>query len=154
MLRRWPCIHAQTFDRGVVSNTPHSESRLKARTSLVFNNTNPFYLEGCVIKSLCFAKRAVCVVQLSLWVSTRNEKGVISKAMGGSPFSSLATLVETQKKRHLEHDNFIAHINLATIRKNPRLQHSLSYSVISTHKAQFVTLYSSPCTLTYLIVWS
>ena len=31
-----------------------------------------------------------------------NEKGVISKGTGGCPVSSFATLVETQKKRHLE----------------------------------------------------
>ena len=74
-----------------------------------------------------------------------NEREVISKGTDGCPVSSFAILVETQKKRHLEHDNFISHINLATIRKNLRLQHSSSYSVIiSTHKAQFVTFYSLP----------
>ena len=62
-----------------------------------------------------------------------NEREVISKGTGGCPVSSFATLVETQKKRYLEHDNFISHIA------------SSSYSVIiSTHKAQFVTFYSLP----------
>ena len=74
-----------------------------------------------------------------------NEREVISKGTGGCPVSSFATLVETQKKRYLEHDNFISHINIA----------SPSYSVIiSTHKAQFVTFYSLPWTITYQIIWS
>ena len=50
-----------------------------------------------------------------------NEKGVISEGTGGCPVLSFATLVEIQKKRHLENDNFISHINLATIRKKPSL---------------------------------
>ena len=38
--------------------------------------------------------------------------------------------------------------------KKSLFQHSPSLSVISTHKAQFVTVYSSPCAITYQIVWS
>ena len=79
---------------------------------------------------------------------------MVSKGKGGCPVSSFATLVKTQKKQYLEYDNFISHINLATIRTNPRKQHSPSHSVISPHKDQFVTLYSSPGIITYQIVWS
>ena len=61
-----------------------------------------------------------------------NEKEVISKGTGGCPVSSFATLAKIQKKQHLEYNNFSSHINLATIRKNPRLQHSASHYVIST----------------------
>ena len=112
------------------------------------------------MKSLCFAKRARNLVPF-VWSSCHcgcQREGSYIKREGGCPVSSFATLVETQKKRHLEHDNFISHINLDTIQKknltNPRLQHSPSYSVISNHKAQFVTLCSSPCTRTFQIVWS
>ena len=59
--------------------------------------------------------------------------------------------VETRKKRYLEHDSFISHTTLLQYEKNPRLQHSPSHSfIISTHKAQFVTFYSLPWTITYL----
>ena len=68
-----------------------------------------------------------------------NEERVISKGTGGCLVSSFATLIETQKKRYLEHDNFLLY------EKNPRLQHSPSHSVISSHKAQFMTLCSSLC---------
>ena len=74
------------------------------------------------MKSLCFAKRARNLVPF-VWSSCHcgivgvNEKEVLSKGTGGCPVSSFATLVETQKKRHLEHDNFISHINLDTIQK-------------------------------------
>ena len=50
-----------------------------------------------------------------------NEKEVLSKGKGGCPVSSFATLVETQKKRHLEHDNFISHINPDTMQKKKKL---------------------------------
>ena len=49
-----------------------------------------------------------------------NEKGVISKGTSGFPVSSFATLVKTQKKRHLEHDDFISHTTLLQYVKNPR----------------------------------
>ena len=74
-----------------------------------------------------------------------NEKRVMSKGTGGSPVSSFATLVKTQKKQYLEHDDFISHTTLLQYEKNPRLQHNPSDSVIiSTHKAQFLTFYSLP----------
>ena len=41
-----------------------------------------------------------------------DKKRVISKGTVGCPVSSFATLVETQKKRYLEHDNFISHTTL------------------------------------------
>ena len=72
-----------------------------------------------------------------------NKKRVISKGTGGCPVLSFATLVETQKKGYLEHDNFISHTTSLTT--YPRLQHSSSHSVIiSTHQAQFVTFSSLP----------
>ena len=155
MLRRWPCIHAQTFDRSVVS-TPlmHSnrgnrlELTIKARTSLVINYTNPFYLEGCVIKSLCFAKRDRNLV-LFLWSSCHcgcQREGRISKGTGGFPVSSLATLVKTEKKRYLEDDDLIPHTTLLqyekTLAYNITLQILLS-SVLSR-------LSSSPDRLVFL----
>ena len=80
------------------------------------------------MKSLCFAKRARNLV-LFVWSSCHlgvNEKEVISKREGGCPVSSFATLVETQKKRHLEHDNFISHINLDTMQKKKLNKPSLT----------------------------
>ena len=50
-----------------------------------------------------------------------NEKRVISKGTGGCPVSSFATSVETQKKRYLEHDNFISYTTLLQYEKNPSL---------------------------------
>ena len=50
-----------------------------------------------------------------------NDRGVISKGTGGCPVSSFATLVEIQKKRHLEPDNFISHISLLQYEKKPSL---------------------------------
>ena len=46
-----------------------------------------------------------------------NEKGVMSKGTGGFPVSSFATLVKTQKRRCLEHDDFISHTTLLQYEK-------------------------------------
>ena len=63
-----------------------------------------------------------------------NEKEVISKGTGGCRVSSFATLVKTQKKRHLEHDDFISHTTLLqyekTLAYNTALQ-ILSSSVLT-----------------------
>ena len=82
-----------------------------------------------------------------------NEKGVISKGTGGYSVSSFFGKNSKEARFRTCQLNF-SH-NLVTIRKNLRLQHSISHSVlISTHKAQFVTFYSLPWTITYQIVWS
>ena len=94
------------------------------------------------MKSLCFAKRAR---NLALFVWSSCHCGCQREGRGGCPVSSFGTLVKTQKKRYLEHDDLISHTTLLQYVKNPRLQHSPSDSVIiSTHKAQFLTFYSLP----------
>ena len=75
------------------------------------------------MKSLCFAKRARNLV-LFVWSSCHcgyQQEGSYIKRDGWlSCFiicCFIISLVETQKKRHLEHDNFISHINLDTTQK-------------------------------------
>ena len=73
-----------------------------------------------------------------------NKKGVISKGMVGCPVSSFATLIETQKKRYLEHDNFISHTTLLqypkTLAYNIAL-HILSSSVLTRLSSWPSTVY-------------
>ena len=74
------------------------------------------------MKSLFFAKELgtlSCLCGLVVIMGV-NEKGVISKGTGRCAVSSFATLIETQKKRYLEHDNFISHTTLLQCEKNPR----------------------------------
>ena len=58
-----------------------------------------------------------------------NEKEVLSKGKGGCPVSSFATLVETQKKRHLEHDNLISHTTLLQYPKT--LAYNIALHIVS-----------------------
>ena len=59
-----------------------------------------------------------------------NEKGVISKGKGGFPVSSFATLVKPQKKRYLEHDNFISHTTLLQYEK--LLAYNIALHILSS----------------------
>ena len=68
---------------------------------------------------------------------------MISKGTGGFTKVSNDETGQTQKKRHLEHDDFISHTTLLQYEKT--LAYSPSDSVIiSTHKVQVVTFYSLP----------
>ena len=68
----------------------------------------------------------------------------MSKGTGGSPVSSFATLVKTQKKRHLEHDDFISQTTLLqyekTLAYNTALQILLS-SVLTRFRSSPATVY-------------
>ena len=54
----------------------------------------------------------------------------MSKGTGGSPVSSFATLVKTQKKRHLEHDDFISHTTLLQYEKT--LAYNITLQILSS----------------------
>ena len=56
------------------------------------------------------------------------EKGVISKGTGGCPALSFATVVKNSKW-HLEHDNFISFITLATPLSEKQNEFPFSYGV-------------------------
>ena len=60
-----------------------------------------------------------------------NEKGVISKVRtGGFPVSSFPTLVKTQKKRYLEHDDLISHTTLLQYEKT--LAYNITLQILSS----------------------
>ena len=61
-----------------------------------------------------------------------NEKGVILKETGGCRVSSFATLVKTQKKRYLEHDDFISHTTLLQYEKT--LAYSKAFDSVNHSK--------------------
>ena len=73
-----------------------------------------------------------------------NEKGVTSKGTGGCAVSSFSSLVESQKKRYLEGDNFISHTTLLqyekTLAYNIALQIPLS-SVLTRISSSPSTVY-------------
>ena len=59
-----------------------------------------------------------------------NEKGVISKGTGGFPVLSFATLLKTQKKQYIEHDNFISHTTLLQYEK--LLAYNIALHILSS----------------------
>ena len=59
-----------------------------------------------------------------------NEKRVISKGTVGFPVSSFATLVKTQKKRYLEHDDLISHTTLLQYEKT--LAYNITLQILSS----------------------
>ena len=109
------------------------------------------------MKSLCFAKRArnlVLFVWPSCYCRCQRERSDIKRDGWVSCFIICHFGKNSKEAIFRTWWLYFSH-NPATIRKNPRLQHSPSDSVIiSTHKAQFVTFYSLPWTITYQIVWS
>ena len=108
------------------------------------------------MKSLCFAKRARNQL-LFVWSSCHCEcqrEGSDIKRDGWASCFVICHFGRNLKEATFRTWQLYFSHNPDTIRKKPRLQHSPSHSVIiSNHKAQFVTLYSSPCTITYQIVW-
>ena len=88
------------------------------------------------MKSLCFAKRARNLL-LFVWSSCHCgcERGESDVKRDGWVSCFIICHFGRNSKEAM----------ISTIQKNPRLQHTPLYSVISTHKAQFVTLYSSLC---------
>ena len=82
-----------------------------------------------------------------------NKKRVISKGTGGGPVSSFATLVVTQKKGYLEHDNFISHTTLLQYPKT--LAYKIAPHILSSSTPGSVRdLLQFTVTITYQIVWS
>ena len=108
------------------------------------------------MKSLCFAKRArnqLLFVWSSCHCGCQREGSDIKRDGWASCFVICHFGSNLKEATFRTWQLYFSH-NPDTIRKKPRLQHSPSHSVIiSNHKAQFVTLYSSPCTITYQIVW-
>ena len=71
------------------------------------------------MKSLCFAKRARNLV-LFVWSSCHcgyQQEGSYIKRDGWLSCFIICFFGRNSKKRHLEHDNFISHINLDTTQK-------------------------------------
>ena len=105
------------------------------------------------MKSLCFAKRArnlVLFVWPSCYCGCQRERSDIKRDGWVSCFIICHFGKNSKEAIFRTWWLYFSH-NPATIRKNPRLQHSPSDSVIiGTHKAQFVTFYSLPWTITYL----
>ena len=139
MLGRWPSrIQHPSFWIAVIDCTS-----LRTRLVLLIKNTNSFYLEECVneVSLLCEMSeepRPVCVI-----VGV-NERGMISKGTGECRVSSFATLVKTQKKRYLQHDNFISHTTLLRYEKTLAYNialHILSSSVLTRLSSRPSTVY-------------
>ena len=109
------------------------------------------------MESLCFAKRARNLV-LFLWSSCHcgcQWEGSDIKRDGWVSCFIICHFGRNSKEATIFNMTtlFLTSTSL-TIQKNPLLQHSPWHSDISTHKAQFVTVYSSPCAITYQTVWS
>ena len=79
------------------------------------------------MKSLCFAKRAR---NLALFVWSSCHCGCQREGTGGCPVSSFGTLVKTQKKRYLEHDDLISHTTLLQYEKT--LAYNITLQILSS----------------------
>ena len=109
------------------------------------------------MESLCFAKRARNLVPF-VWSSCHcgcPREGSDIKRDGWVSCFIICHFGRNSKEATIFNMTtlFLTSTSLQ-YEKNPPLQHSPSLSVISTQKAQFVTLYSSPCAITYQIIWS